>query len=110
MCEKLDICHLTDFRGRPDEGKRHFSIWPSLTFTEQKVDLVGIRRVFVFLPRGENRKTAIDTLGHCPQCGFSLVMAWTRVQLRVCRIRSLQPFCTIRLDDFGLGHPGIWIS
>ena len=66
VCEKLNIFHLTDFRGRPDEGKRHLSIRPNLTFTQQKVDVVGIRRVFVFLPRGENRKTAIDTLRTFP--------------------------------------------
>ena len=37
-------------------------------------------------------------------------MAWTRVQLRVCRIRSLHPFCDIRSTISNFDHPSVWIT
>ena len=61
--EEGDVLHFLHGGCRSHKGERHFPVRPWRPFVQKEINLVSLRRIFIFLPGSENGKTSIDTLG-----------------------------------------------
>ena len=105
VCKEGDVRHFIESRGRTDKSERHFPVRFRWTFTQKEIDVVRFRRVLMFLPRGEDRETAIETLRASSAMGMKDRHVVDTGAAPSVPDQITAPVHGYPFDDFRLRHP-----